>query len=662
MSNLFRNPAVHLPVGVKFVGSGAGAVEDAYPLTPMQQAMLLHGQHDPGLYVQQYVCTLREPLHVQEFRAAWQRMTDRHPVLRSSFHLGASPEPIQVVHPEVEVPWSEHDWRGLGEGAREGAMRSFLREDRALPFRPEEAPLSRFALFRLGDEAYQLVWTSHHALIDGRSRRILLREVFEDYEARLAGRDFTPGPRPPFGEYVRWQQGAERADSRAFWEEELRGFESANELVKEAGGGRADERERHRTELSAELSPDSSAWRSAARPPSTPCCRAPGRLVSRYTGDHDVVFGATRMCRRGGFAGSEEVVGLLTNTVPVRVRLDMAKPVADYLDDVRGPVGAHAPARADAPGPHPGVARRPRWGAALPIGVRLRGGERAGRAAPPGRSVAEPRLRPAAVDQLPAGGGGARRRPHLPGDGVRPRPLSREAILRMEGHLAAILRAFAEDAGQPLGKVEILTAAERRHLVDALNPAPSSAEHAPVHALLRAQAERTPDGIAVVLAGESLAYGELERRSNQLARLLQARGVGPESRVGVCMERSLEMVIALAGILKAGGAYVPLDPENPRDRLAFVLDDADVSLVLCDAPLAGRLPEGGPARVIADRLWAQAAGESAGPVDAGVEPHGLAYVMYTSGSTGRPRGSRSSTAASCGSFAGRATPASAWTR
>jgi hypothetical protein len=215
-------------------------------------------------------------------------------------------------------------------------MRAFLREDRATGFRPDEAPLARFALFRLADEAYRLVWTSHHALMDGRSRRILLREAFEDYEARLEGREPAPPERRAFGEYVRWLRDAEGADARAFWEEALRGFEAPGELALEGGPG-SDERERHRFELPDEVA--DGMRRLAQREEvtlNTVLQVAWALLLGRYTGDRDVVFGATRMCRRGGgFAGAEEVVGLLTNTVPVRLRLDPARTVAEHLDQAR---------------------------------------------------------------------------------------------------------------------------------------------------------------------------------------------------------------------------------------------------------------------------------------------------------------------------------------
>ncbi|HSU14828.1 non-ribosomal peptide synthetase, partial [Longimicrobium sp.] len=639
MSDLSLDRAIRLPAEVKSVEPRAEAEVDAYPLTPMQAAMLLHGQREPGFYVQQYVCTLREPLRVPEFRRAWQHLFARHPVLRTSFHLDAAPEPLQRVRAGVELPWHQHDWRDLPAAAREDALGVFLREDRATPFRTDDAPLARLALFRLADEEYRLVWTSHHALLDGHARRILLREVFEEYEACVGGREPAETERRSFGEYVRWLAEAEAADSRAFWEEELRGFHAPNEVVVEGDGGEPGRRERHTLELPGELS---DALRHLARSRAvtlnTVLQGAWALLLGRYTGDADVVFGATRMCRGGGFAGAEGVVGLLSNTVPVRVRVDDADTVAGFLKRVR--------ARWVRIRPHERthLARIQEWrgGGGAPLfqtalsfetesaqeGLHRLGGEWPRRSFDLLQWVANP-LTVVAY-------GGPRIALEVLYDPAR---FGGRAIRRMGEHFTRILRAFADDPAQPLGRIEMLSPAERLHLVEALNPpAAPGAGGATIPSLFQAQAARDPGAAAAVFQDEALTYGELDHRSNQLAHVLRKRGVGPETRVGVCMERSLELVIALAAITRAGGAYVPLDPESPPDRLRFVVDDAGVSHLLCHRHLAGRVPAEGLVTLIADPLWAQAAGESTEPVPVRVEPRGLAYLTYTSGSTGTPKG------------------------
>jgi amino acid adenylation domain-containing protein len=642
MSNSSLDLAVPGPTGSKRAGHHADTVVDAYPLTPMQQAMLLHGQRDPlaGLYVQQYVCTLREPLDLPVFRGAWQRLVLRHPVLRTSFLLDASPEPLQRVHPAVELPWTEHDWRGLTAGAQEEALRDFLGDDRSTPFRPERAPLARFTLFRLEDDAYRLVWTSHHALMDGHARRILLREVFEDYEARMGGQVLAAAEQRSFGEYVRWLHRAELPDSRTFWKEEMRGFEAPNELVLEGGaGGESVRRERYGFALPEELT---AALHHLARREevtlNTVLQCAWAFLLGRYTGDGDVVFGVTRSCRRSGFAAVDAVVGLLSNTVPVRVRLDMGRSVAHHLREVRSLWVRMRPHE------RTHVVRIQEW-SAVPGGTPLFG------------TVLgfETETTQEALHRL---GAGWRRRTFdlvqwtsYPlavvahgGDRVDlavvydPARFGREAIRRMGEHLTRVLRAFAEDPEQPLARVEMLDPAELSHLVEGPSPPPAPyAGPGCVHELFQAQADRTPGAAAVVCRGEVLAYGELERRSNRLAHLLRARGVRPDTRVGVCLERTPELVVALLGVLKAGGAYLPLDPGYPRERLGYMVADAEARLVLTTAALAERLPAGAePLRL--DALGGALAREPGTPPRAGARGENLSHVIFTSGSTGRPKG------------------------
>ncbi|HEU0054412.1 MAG TPA: amino acid adenylation domain-containing protein, partial [Longimicrobium sp.] len=216
----------------------------------------------------------------------------------------------------------------------------------------------------------------------------------------------------------------------------------------------------------------------------------------------------------------------------------------------------------------------------------------------------------------------------------------RGTVLRMLGHLARVLEQVAEDADVRLSRLELLDEAERALVLEAWN---DTAAEVPadqcIHQLFEAQAARTPDAVAVRFEEASLTYRELNERANQLAHHLRGHGVGPEVRVGVLMERSLEMVVSLLAVLKAGGAYVPLDPGLPAERLAYMLDDSAVPLVLAQAVLHGAVPAREGVEVLAvDALAERLAAESAENPAVGAGPDSLAYVIYTSGSTGRPKG------------------------
>jgi amino acid adenylation domain-containing protein len=642
MGSISRRPDAGVPSPSECIVHLDGAVVDVYPLAPMQRAMLLHSQSDPraGLYIQQFVCTLRERLRTEDLRSAWHQVVRRHPALRTSFLMDASPEPLQRVHTEADTPWTVHDWRGLTGDSREEALRAFLRADRAIPFELDRPPLARLALLRLGDEDYRLVWTSHHALLDARSRRILLREIFAAYDAPPGGAPAEPVGRKSYGDYVRWLPGADTSESRTFWEEELRGFDGPNPLLQEAGGGSHGARESHRFVVPAALT--DTLRQLAAREDvtlNTVLQAAWGFLVGYYTGSEDVVFGATRACRSGGFEGAETVVGLLSNTVPVRVRLDRGTSVAALLARVRTAwVRMRPHERTD-------LARIHEWSGVAGgthLFQSLLNFEERTTAETLRREGVLRRGRSFRLEQCTSyplvllASGGPEVSVEILHDAAS---FSADSIRRMGEHFVRVLRTFAQDPAQALGRIEVLSSAERRHLVRGLNPPARPFAGSPfLHALVRAQAARTPDAVAVAFEGETLTYDALDTRSSQLAHALRRRGAGPEVRVGVCMERSPELVIALLGILKAGGAYVPLDPDYPPDRLAYVLEDSGVPLVLCQAHLAERLPAGRPERLVAEPLWRQAADESTAPVQTPLEPDNLAYVIYTSGSTGRPKG------------------------
>jgi amino acid adenylation domain-containing protein len=643
MSKIPLSGAPRDPPAAAFAAAPRGeAVVDRYPLTHMQQAMLLADERDgrTGLYVQQFVLSLREPLRVPAFRAAWQHLADRHPVLRTSFLLNAHPEPLQRVHARVEVPWSEHDWRHLPPRVQEERMRSFLREDRRAGFDPACAPLSRFALFHTADEAYRLVWTSHHALLDGFARRILLREALGEYQALVDGREWEPGPpAPSFGEYAAWLRAEDNGEAKAFWEQTLRGWDGPAELQVEPEEG--EPRERHRFALPEELS-EALRELAASREVTlnTVLQAAWALLLSRYTGQADAAFGATRACRRGGFPGADGVVGLLSNTVPVRIRVDEARSAAEHFHQARALWTAMRPHERT----HPGRIRE--W-TGLPAGAPLFETLLGFEAETP-RDTLHPDGRgwpsrtadllqwisyPLAVVARDGAG--------LAFDVVYdPARFGGEAVRRLQEHLTAILRAFAENAGQPLHRIELLPAAERQHLLQELNPpaAPYPAEQC-IHHLFEAQVERTPAAVAVNDEEQSLTYAQLNERANRLAHGLRRMGVGPEVRVGICMHRGVDLVVSMLAVLKAGGAYVPLDPSSPEARLRHMLAHSGATVLLTQQALRGGLPVPEDVRVVAvDEDGLETGDGDARNPESGATPRSLAYVIFTSGSTGLPKG------------------------
>src|SRR6185503_12090089 len=292
-------------------------IEDEYDLSPLQLGMLIHssdGAH--GAYIQQLVCSLREDLDVGALEKAWHEVVDRHPIFRTSFHLAASP-PFQRVHSRVDFVIAKEDWRVMLLREQEVSLARYLAHDQQRRFDPTDAPLIRVALFRMGHAHYEMVWTSHHALMDGRSRRLVLKELFTLYDGA------TPelAKPQPYGDYIRWLKQYDLNSAENFWREELRGFTAPTSID---FGETRQERTHHATAETCLTERLTTAMTEFAHDAgvtlNTIVQGSWALLLSRYTGEGDVVFGATRACRRSSIANADSI-GLFINTLPVRVRV-----------------------------------------------------------------------------------------------------------------------------------------------------------------------------------------------------------------------------------------------------------------------------------------------------------------------------------------------------
>ncbi len=626
----------------------AGGMEDLYPLSPMQQGMLFHSVYAPGfgMYTGQVSFALRGELDAEAFARAWQRAVERHPILRSSFVWENLEEPLQAVNKGVRARLEEHDWRECAEAEQGRRLDALLEEERRRGFDPAVAPLMRLQLVRLGAESHRLVWTHHHLLLDGWSLSLLLREVFDDYEALSRGVDARrPSPRP-YRDYIAWlrRQDASRADS--FWRAYLAGFLAPTPLAvdREPDDDAAHEPEtlRLRVCLSTEAT---EALRALARRHgltlNTLVQGAWALLLSRYSGERDVLYGATVAGRPASLTNADEMIGLFINTLPVRVRVTAESPLLSWLKSLQAEQVSvreyeHSPlieVQASSE-----VARgRPLFESLLvfenyPVNARALGGG-AGLEASDVRWFDQTNY-PLTLVAVPS----EELSLELLYDGRR---FTGDVIERMLGHLQTILDSFTADPSRPLSRVPLVTAAERRLLLSGWNDTRRENRWRGrcVHRLFEEQARKEPGRVALVCGRERLTYGELNARANHLARYLMKLGVGPETRVGVCLEPGVEMIMAVLGVLKAGGAYVPLDPAYPEERLAMMLDDSRARVLLTESRLLeGRLTDARARAVCLDAERTEIAREPPDDPAVGVLSDNLIYTIYTSGSTGRPKG------------------------
>ena len=621
------------------------SIEDVYPLSPMQQGMLFHTIYSPdsGVYVEQVACTLRGDLNPEAFRRAWEYVVSRHTVLRTSFAWRKVEKMLQVVHRAAEVPFLSEDWRSLSREEQEDRLGSYLTADRKKGFDLRQPPLIRLALFRLGDDEYRLVWTNHHLLVDGWSLPLLLREVFLSYEALRAGRSPALEEVPPFRDYITWLQKQDMYGAEEFWRQYLEGFRypTPARLDRSNPGKKNGEQPKELLELDAELTERlGELARRHGLTLSTVVQGAWAIALSRYSGEEDVVFGVTVSGRPADLQGVDRMIGLFINTLPLRVGVYSNSPAIELLKQIQMD---HAKIRHYEYTPLVQIqtASEVNGGSSLFESILVFENYPVDAAVDRGLSGVEiSDVQTFSKTNYPLTLVAASRGVLSLGISYDQSKYSQRAVVEILGHLEALLRQIAAEPERPVSALKLLDDAREREMLVAWSgdSQPQELESPLVHQLVDLQAQRRPDAVALVHGDERLTYAELRQRSNQLAQYLRKLGVGPDRLVGLSMDRSIEMVVAILGVWKAGGAYVPVDPSYPRERVQFMFEDSSVSIVLTQDRHSGEVGVEGAETVRIDADWERIARES--DADAGVTLtcRNLAYMIYTSGSTGRPKG------------------------
>jgi amino acid adenylation domain-containing protein len=620
-------------------------IEASYPLSPMQQAMLFHYHLAPesGVYIQQLVCSFREDLNVAVFTEAWNRVVSRHQILRTAFRWEGLEEPRQDVYSKVNLPLELQDWQCLSPARQQSKLEEFIRFDQKRGFNLAEAPLMRLTLFRLGADNYRFIWTYHHMIADGRSRRVVIDEVFAIYEAICRGEDYSLPQTGPYRDYIDWLQQQDTSKSETFWKALLRGFKSPTPISSPRISGYLDEKDRERAESEILISESvTSSLNSIAQENqmtlNTIIQGAWALLLSRYSGEDDVVFGEVRAGRHWTSQDRNSMVGLFVYTVPVRVRVSPEASLLPWLKEIR----------------QLQIALREHE--ATPLTEIQRWSD-----VPRDRSLFETVYVFYEMNTFfwSKEGSWQNRELRLLEDNGFPitldvysgsdislkitfdrRRFGDAAIKRILEHLKTLLEGIAEDPNRSLSMLPILAEAERHQILYEWNDTcVDYPQDKLIHQIFESKAEETPNSAALNFEGEQLTYRELNQRANQLAHYLKSIGVGPGVLVGIAVERSLEMVVGLYGILKAGGAYVPIDPTYPAERIAYMLANANVPVLLTQAKLRDSLPAPEAQVVCLDTDWDDFMADQSteNPVcQATLE--NLAYTIYTSGSTGKPKG------------------------
>ncbi|WP_040833504.1 non-ribosomal peptide synthetase, partial [Nocardia brevicatena] len=561
------------------------ALTEVWPLSPLQSGLLFHAQltqDTVDVYTMQAVVDLTGSPDPARLQAAAQSVIDRYPNLRTAFVTDAAGQSVQVVLDTVQVPWQEIDLREVPESERADELRRRVVADRAAHFDMAAPPLVRFTLYRTGEQAWHLVLTTHHILVDGWSMPLLMRDLLVLYAVH--GDQSALGRVTSYRSFLAWLNEQDREVSLRKWASILEGAEPT-QLAPQPRGEERYEIDKHVVVIDAERTARLSACAvELGVTVNTLVQAAWGILLGRVTGRGDVVFGATVSGRPAELPGVESMVGLFINTLPVRVRVDDRATTAELLTALQRE-------QADLLEHHylglTDIQRAAGTGVQFDTLLVFESYP----------VDAEAIAATSSIDGMSVTGVGVNDNTHYPMAIMVAAETTIELAFKyltsrfdadeveaLAARMLRVLDRLAEDPQAPVGDIDILfDAAERRRVLVDWNDTARPVESEPLLAAYTRTAAAHPDRLAIGYEGEQLTYGEFDARVNRLARRLIAEGVGPETRVALGLRRSLDLVVAAYAVLAAGGAYVPLDLGQPSERIGYILESADPVCVLTTA-------------------------------------------------------------------------------
>lgn len=619
-----------------------GEVENVYPLTPMQKGMLFHSLLDEAShsYFEQASFDLQGELKVDWFKQSLERLFERYALLRTRFYSGWNDTPLQIVYKTQKPQIHFADLRDIEDHRREDVIAAYQREDKVKGFDLTRDPLMRIAIFRMEDRNYHLIWSFHHIVMDGWCLPLITNEVFDHYSALQKGRGTEPSSAAPYSDYIEWLDRQDQGEAKRYWSEYLEGYKGETALLHKTPQHEQKEyayanvicqfdheqtkqlqqiANQHQVTLNSLIQ---TLW---------------GILLQKYSGSADVVFGSVVSGRPAEIPDVEQMIGLFINTIPVRVCCDETSSFADTMQMVQQKALA---SQSYDTYPLYEIQAQTKQKQNLIDHIMIFENY------PIGQQVEETRHH---GTELNITNFYMQEHSHydlnvvvIPGKqlavhfGFNENEYEKSEVERLSGHFEQLMQQVLQQPSVKIEELELLSQQEKEHLLSSFQ---SNDMHYPrektIHELFEEQAHRTPDNTAVVFEGKQLTYGELNRRANQLARTLQAKGVRTDQLVGIMTERSLEMIVGILGVLKAGGAYLPIDPDSPSERIRYILNDSSISVLL----YRGKLPDdiGFPGTCI-DLMEEHFYHEKDSSLALSYQSSQLAYAIYTSGTTGKPKG------------------------
>ncbi len=619
-------------------------IESIYGLSPLQEGMLFHAMYSPQSdeYTMQINWRYKERIDVDALERSWKEVISRHAILRTAFVYKDLDAPVQIVYKSVETPWRFEDWSGFDESVKKQKLEQKFLNERLQGFELSTPCLMKFTLVKLAEADFAFAWTSHHIIQDGWSLPIIMTETDACYRAFTDNKKPDLAPAVSYEEYIKWLSGSKKDEARKFWKEYLKGFSTPTPIpialsgAKPSARGHMSNLKELKIDYSKEFARDCESFAKANKITVNSLLQtAWAAVLSNYSGQKEVLFGATVSGRPAELRGVENIVGLFINAIPVRVVLDDNAGALTQMTNFHRSFQessnhftlslseiqsfASVPASEsffnslfifqnypykDAAAKHEKLNK-----------VEIDGFERTNYPVTLIFTMQE-------IMSLKLLYDGASFE-----DGI---------IKNIGGHLYEAARWLMQNPGRPIKEARIISEAEEKQIVHGFNDtAFKYDENKLVGEYIEEAVEKFGDKTAVVFGEKSISYRELNEKANSLAHILIKNGICRGKAAGVLMDRSIEMVIAVIAVIKSGGAYIPIDHEYPASRIAYMMRDAGAQILLTKPELIENLDfKGTVVRLDDESVYA---GEKKNPRPLNM-PSDTATIIYTSGSTGNPKG------------------------
>ncbi len=623
-------------------------IEAVYRLSPIQEGMLFHflksGQS--GVYFEQFSCLLSGPLDVHRFKAAWGQTVQRHPVLRTLFTWEGRQQPLQLVRPAVELPWSHLDWSELSKDQQQSQFNGLLQRDRDRGFDIEQAPLFRLHLIDLGKHSARLLWSFHHLLLDGWSMRLVIDEVLQHYQQSESYKSIEINNPPPYVDFIRWLERRDPSEETRFWQKSLAGYRKTARILPDCFRENKGQTAPVFTQLAVEHKQRQRLERFAKSQRLTLNNLMVGAwslVLSRYSHSNDVVFGTTVSGRSLDLDGINSIVGLFINTLPFRSQIEPSSSVVDYLHDIQR---QQTQIQRFEQTPLTDIQRN----SDMPPGTDLFDNILVFENFPHSKSTQACDLTLSETNYVEYS--------HydlailvVPGEEFQliaahdSCVYSIEFARRLLQQLLTVALQMSQPENLTLADISMVSDNERQCLLHNWNSTDSDLPDTEIiHRLIEQNAVKYPQSVALIFDTESISYAELNSRANRLANYLIEHQVEDQVAVPFLLKRSLDSIIALVAILKAGTAYIPLDPNFSEGRVKAVYDDLcshsvqQQFLAICRTETIDAFSQTQFEAICLNRLESEIAGYPDTNPNLSIDSDQLAYIIYTSGSTGRAKG------------------------